>query len=283
MSGHRCNTLAHLLDSIYFQEHISLQYFNLANPPALCPLPHPSISAPVSPVPVSSITHHSVRICKHSSIKDHITSRVCEMAAASTCSGGLLTIFGCVSNPFSAQPWSCGSSAWRHCVSVDPYGAEHREGCTARRQHHTLIWQTLDCIGIWGGGVGGVAQENAAKPFIPIIPSGRLKQEWLGTLVCGWGSSLVNFFPWNFKLQWFSSPFRIAIVEMLPHPNNGLFLLGVCSNWEKKDVSVCLCWSLQIGVVTAMTLAEFIMRVSLLLFLGKQACGWRDRHATNEQ
>lgn len=67
-----------------FQEHISLQYFNLANPPALCLLPHPSISAPVSPVPVSSITNHSVRICKHSSIKDHITSRVCEMAAAST-------------------------------------------------------------------------------------------------------------------------------------------------------------------------------------------------------
>ena len=45
-------------------------------------------------------------------------------------SSSLLTIFGCVSNPFSAQPWSCGSSAWRHCVSVDPYGAEHREGGT---------------------------------------------------------------------------------------------------------------------------------------------------------
>lgn len=32
-----------------------------------------------------------------------------------------------------------------------------------------------------------------------------------------------------------------------------------------------------------MTLAEFIMRVSLLLSVGKQACGWRDRNATNEQ
>lgn len=34
--------------------------------------------------------------------------------------------------------------------------------------------------------------------------------------------------------------------------------------------NVC-CW--QIGVGTAMTLAGFIMRVSLLLSVGKQACG----------
>lgn len=32
-----------------------------------------------------------------------------------------------------------------------------------------------------------------------------------------------------------------------------------------------------------MTLAEFIMRASLLLSEGKQASGWRDRAATNEQ
>lgn len=32
-----------------------------------------------------------------------------------------------------------------------------------------------------------------------------------------------------------------------------------------------------------MTLAEFIMRVSLVLFLDKQACGWRVRNGTNEQ
>lgn len=57
-------------------------------------------------------------------------------------SSSLLTIFGCVSNPFSAQPWSCGSSAWRHCVSVDPYGASTgREGRTAHHQHHTRTLQ----------------------------------------------------------------------------------------------------------------------------------------------
>lgn len=60
-----------------------------------------------------------------------------------------------------------------------------------------------------------------------------------------------------------------------------LLLCAASSYTEYNCVCVCVCW--QVGVVTAMTLAEFIMRVSLLLSVGKQACGWRDRNATNEQ
>lgn len=61
----------------------------------------------------------------------------------------LLTIFGCVSNPFSAQPWSCGSSAWRHCVSVDPYGAEHREG--GMHSPPSTSYTHFARLGLWWG------------------------------------------------------------------------------------------------------------------------------------
>lgn len=154
-----------------------------------------------------------------------------------------------------------------------------REGCTARRQHHTLIWQSLDCSGTCGCSSG----EKYSKTFHHNYPIGKTKTSVAKDFGLRSVRLIGSFLSGDYKLQWFSSPFRIVIVEILPHPNNWLFPLSVCSNWGKQNVSVCLCWSLQIGVVTTMTLAEFIMRVSLLLFLDKQACGWRVRNATNEQ
>lgn len=51
------------------------------------------------------------------------------------------------------------------------------------------------------------------------------------------------------------------------------YLLGCFSNGSGPNLAVCVRRSRQIGVAAAMTLAEFIMRVSLLLSVGKQACG----------
>lgn len=133
---------------------------------------------------------------------------------------------------------------------------------------------------VWDGGMVGGGSGECSKTFHYNHPIRKTKTRVARNF--GAVNGLI-FCLGTINCSDFLHLSEIAIVEMLPHPNNGLFPLGVCSNWGKKDVSVCLCGSLQIGVVAAMTLAEFIMRVSLLLFLGKQACGWRDRHATNEQ
>ena len=51
------------------------------------------------------------------------------------------------------------------------------------------------------------------------------------------------------------------------------YFFSCFSRLNGLNKTACVCTSQQIGVVTAMTLAEFIMRVSLLLSVGKQACG----------
>ena len=109
------------------------------------------------PLSQSAASPTHAHLDKHSTISDHITLWVCKMARPSIWQSRLLTIFGCVSNPFSAQPWSCGSSAWRHCVSVDPYGAEHREGGTnsspsTSYTHFARLGFRWD---LWGGGSWG--------------------------------------------------------------------------------------------------------------------------------
>jgi len=91
----------------------------------------PSISLCFNSNCLSQQHHQPVRFCVNTGQYQIILLHGCvKWLGHPFGSSSLLTIFGCVSNPFSAQPWSCGSSAWRHCVSVDPYGAEHREGGT---------------------------------------------------------------------------------------------------------------------------------------------------------
>lgn len=126
-------------------------------------------------------------------------------------SSSLLTIFGCVSNPFSAQPWSCGSSAWRHCVSVDPYGAEHREGGThsppsASHTHFTRLGLAWDLgSGGWGGGDGnnGGSLEKHGYNFT-VIPPVKLKDRWLRILVfaCLWLAEMSDLSLGENKLGW---------------------------------------------------------------------------------
>lgn len=102
----------------------------------------------------------------------------------------LLTIFGCVSNPFSAQPWSCGSSAWRHCVSVDPYGAEHREGGT--QQPTVNIIHSLYKVRVAVGSGEWVGLGKWGKFWLTrntvitltVIPPVRLKQRQVALGFC---------------------------------------------------------------------------------------------------
>lgn len=104
-----CSPWSSLLPSVYCPIHLSLLQFQLSQ----------SAASPSVIIYVNTVQYQIILL--HGCVK---------WLGHQFGSSSLLTIFGCVSNPFSAQPWSCGSSAWRHCVSVDPYGAEHREGGT---------------------------------------------------------------------------------------------------------------------------------------------------------
>lgn len=91
------------------------------------------------------------------------------------------------------------------------------------------VWTVLGSGVGWDG--GGSGSGECSKTFHYNHPIRKTETRVARNF--GAANWLI-FLSWNYKLQWFSSPFRIAIVEMLPRPNNGLFPLGVCSNWEKR-------------------------------------------------
>lgn len=144
----------------------------LVLPPALHLLPNLSLSASVPTVSVSSITNQSIIYVNTFQYQIILIHGCVKCLGHQFGSSSLLTIFGCVSNPFSAQPWSCGSSAWRHCVSVDPYGAEHREGgmhsplSTSYTYFTRLgLWWDLGSGCVWGDGENGGIPDKYSHTF----------------------------------------------------------------------------------------------------------------------
>lgn len=136
-----CNPSAPCCPSVYCPVHYSLLHFQLSQ----------SAASPPALIYVNTVQYQIILL--HGCVK---------WLGHPFGSSSLLTIFGCVSNPFSAQPWSCGSSAWRHCVSVDPYGAEQREGGT--HSPPSTSYTHFARLGLeWdlGGGGEGVGENDA--------------------------------------------------------------------------------------------------------------------------